>query len=233
MSLLTCRARSARIGPASATSAEARAVPAVRPGSGPLLRSGPAAAACLMTVLALAGCGAAGHPAARPGAAARQADNADHFGGYPSFLPRSTLNYHSDTVLTGTVQRPALTNEGDGVEVRTPRWSVLVTVTGPQVPGEGLPYQAPSTTCTWVVTMSDATGPVPISVTDFTSIDDLDNVYRPTFVPGQPRPPRMLRPGVRVSFELRAAEATGEGLMRWAPDGRNIVAKWDFVVEND
>jgi hypothetical protein len=21
--------------------------------------------------------------------------------------------------------------------------------------------------------------------------------------------------------------------MRWAPDGRNIVAKWDFVVEND
>jgi hypothetical protein len=36
-----------------------------------------------------------------------------------------------------------------------------------------------------------------------------------------------------IGFELRAAEATGEGLMRWAPDGTNIVAKWDFVVEND
>ncbi len=136
-------------------------------------------------------------------------------------------------MLTGTAQRPALTNQGDGVEVKTQRWSVLVTVSGPQVPGEGLPYQAPSTTCTWVVTMSGATGPVPISAADFTSIDVLGNVYLPKFVPGQPRPPAVLRPGKKVSFELRAAEATGEGLMRWAPDGVNIVAKWDFVVEND
>jgi hypothetical protein len=52
-------------------------------------------------------------------------------------------------------------------------------------------------------------------------------------VPGQPLPPRVLRPGTRMSFELRAVMPTGEGLMRWAPDGRNIVAKWDFIVEND
>ena len=154
-------------------------------------------------------------------------------GGYPSYLPKDTLNYHSDTVLTGTAQRPALTNQGDGVEVKTSRWSVLATVSGPQVPGEGLPYQASSATCTWMVTMSGATGPVPISTSDFTSIDGEDQVYRPAFVPGQPKPPTVLRPGQKVSFELRAVEAVGEGLMRWAPDGRNIVAKWDFVVEND
>jgi len=147
--------------------------------------------------------------------------------------PSSTLNYRSDTVLTGTVQRPALTSQGDGVEVKTMRWSVLVTVTGPEVPGEGLPYQAPATTCTWIVTMADATGPVPVSASDFTSIDAENDVYRPAFVAGQPQPPRVLRPGQTISFELRAVEATGEGLMRWAPDGRNIVAKWDFVVEND
>jgi hypothetical protein len=192
----------------------------------------PAALAALallaLITLALAGCGSGGsRPAAGP------SSNAGHFRGYPSYLPRNTLNYHSDTVLTGTAQRPALTNQGDGVEVKTQRWSVLVTVSGPQVPGEGLPYQAPSTTCTWVVTMSGATGPVPISAADFTSIDVLGNVYLPKFVPGQPRPPAVLRPGKKVSFELRAAEATGEGLMRWAPDGVNIVAKWDFVVEND
>jgi len=174
--------------------------------------------------LALAGCGTAAKPAASPAAT---------FGGYPSYLPKDTLHYHSDTVLTGTVQRPALTNQGDGVRVKTPDWSVLVTVTGPQVPGEGLPYQAAATTCTWVVTLSGATAPVPIAVPDFTSIDDTNHVYRPTLVPGQPRPPGVLRPGQRVSFELRAVEAVGEGLMRWAPDGRNIVAKWDFVVEND
>jgi hypothetical protein len=208
----------ARFGPASASAAEVRAgrVPG-------------AALLCTLLLLALAGCSpAAAHPAA-----AAHARHSQHLGGYPSFLPRSTLNYHSDAVLTGTLQRPALTNEGDSVEVKTPRWSVLVTLTGPQVPGEGLPYQAPSTTCTWVVTMSRATGPVPVSAADFTSINDLSRVYRPAFVPGQPRPPAILRPGRKISFELRAAQAVGEGLMRWAPNGRNIVAKWDFVVEND
>jgi hypothetical protein len=203
----------ARSGPASAIAAEVRA--------GRLA----ALVALVLLLVALTGCGSAPrHPAA---------SNASHFGGYPSFLPRNTLNYHSDTVLTGTVQRPALTNQGDGVEVKTPHWSVLITVTGPQVPGEGLPYQAPSTTCTWVVTMSGATGPIPISPADFTSIDYLNRVYWPKFVADQPQPPKTLLPGMKVSFELRTAEATGEGLMRWAPDGNNIVAKWDFVVEND
>ncbi len=188
-------------------------------GGGPGRAVGVAIAVLLL--IAAAGCGAA----------ASQSQN--HFGGYPSFLPASTLHYHDDIVLTGTVRRPALTTEGDGVEAVTSHWSVLVVVTGPQVPGEGLPYQAPATTCTWVVTMSKATGPVPISPSDFTSIDDQNRVYRPAFVPGQPEPPGILHPGMTVRFELRAVMATGEGLMRWAPDGQNIVAKWDFVVEND
>jgi hypothetical protein len=188
---------------------------------------------CALLAVGLAGCAAAAaHPAAQH-PAARHSASGIHFGGYASYLPRDTLHYRNDTTLTGTVQRPALTSEGDAVIVKTPAWSVLVTVTGPQVPGEGLPYQAPTTTCTWVVTMSGATGPVPVSAADFSSIDDLGNVYRPAFVAGQPTPPKVLRPGMKVSFELRVVEATGEGLMRWAPDGTHIVAKWDFVVEND
>ncbi len=193
--------------------------PAPRPGGG--RGRGVGVAALALLALAAVGCGSAA------------SQNQDHFGGFPSFLPKNTLHYRDDTVLTGTVRRPALTSEGDGVEVKTPHWSVLVVVSGPQVPGEGLPYQASATTCTWVVTMSRATGPVPISASDFTSVDDLNRVYRPGFVPGQPAPPDILRPGQKVRFELRAVEATGEGLMRWAPDGRNIAAKWDFVVEND
>ena len=198
-------------------------LPAVTAGSrgGDQARASWALSALLL--LALAGCASASSSSARP------VQN----GGYPSFLPSSTLHYRSDAMLTGTAQRPALTSQGDGVEVKTPGWTVRVTVAGPQVPGEGLPYQAPATTCTWVVTMSGATGPVPVSVSDFSSIDDASHIYRPAFVPGQPKPPPVLRPGQKISFELRAVEAVGEGLMRWAPDGRNIVAKWDFVVEND
>ena len=66
-------------------------------------------------------------------------------GGYPSFLPKSTLHQPTDSVLTGTAQRPALANEGDAVRVKASGFSVLVTVTGPQVPGEGLPFQAAQT----------------------------------------------------------------------------------------
>ena len=183
-------------------------------------------ALAVLALAALGGCGTAARPAASPASPGASS-------GYPSYLPKDTLHYHSDTVLTGTVQRPALTSQGDGVRAKTSRWSVLITVTGPQVPGQGLPYQAATTTCTWVVTMSGATAPVPISTSDFTSIDGAGYVYRPALVPGQPRPPAVLRPGQKASFEIRAVEAVGEGLMRWAPDGQHIVAKWDFVAEND
>ncbi len=188
---------------------------AVRPGLGR------AATLVLLSVLALlvAACGSQPH----------------HSGlvGYPSYLPKNTLHVRSDAVLTGTAARPALTNQGDPVKVVTPHWSVLAVVSGPEVPGEGLPYQTPAITCTWTVSLSGATAPVPISVADFASIDNLGNVYHPYLVPGQPVPPSVLQPGQRVSFELRAGEAVGEGLMRWAPIGGQIVAKWDFVVEND
>jgi hypothetical protein len=152
---------------------------------------------------------------------------------FPSFLPAKTLNANDDGVLTGTATKPALTVEGEGVEVETPGWSVKVVVSGPVVPGEGLPYQPPDTTCTWTVTMSDATGPVPMSLADFNSIDHLGQIYHLTFVQGEPVPPPTLMPGQKISFELRAYEAVGEGLMRWAPVHQKIVAMWDYEVEND
>jgi len=194
----------------------------------PVRRAGLVAAtlAVAATSAGLAGCGTSPHP--HPAAA-----RATPLGSYPSFLPKDSLNQGTDSVLTGTAARPALTSQGDVVKARTAHWSVLITVTGPQVPGEGLPFQASADTCTWTVTMSAATGPVPVKAADFTAIDDQGTVYQPALVKGQPRPPAELKPGQQVKFELRAVEATGEGLMRWAPDGTHIVAKWDFVVEND
>ena len=178
------------------------------------------------TSAGLAGCSSGAHPH-------QTAARATPLGSYPSFLPKDSLGGGTDSVLTGTAARPALTNQGDAVRVKTAHWSVLITVTGPQVPGEGLPVQVNADTCTWTVTMSGATGAVPIRTAGFTAIDQQGHVYKPRFVAGQPKPPAELQPGQKVKFELRAVEATGEGLMRWAPDGTHIVAKWDFVVEND
>lgn len=152
------------------------------------------------------------------------------YGGLPSFLPSAAI--HPDSVLDGSAAKPALTTEGDAVRVRLSDASLLATLSGPEVPGEGLPYEPASTTCTWKVTLTAATAAVPIRASDFTATDHLGKVYRPVLVPGQPVPPGRLAPGRSVTFELRALMTTGEGLMRWAPQGR-IVASWDFEVEDD
>ena len=152
---------------------------------------------------------------------------------YPSFLPQKSLDPSDDGVLTGTAARPAVSIQGEPVRVRTAAWSVLIDVQGPVVPGEGLPYQGPSTTCTWTVTMSGATGLVPVSLAAFNSIDHLGQIYGMVGVEGQPPVPSSVGPGQSVTFEMRAYEAVGEGLMRWAPDGQHIVAMWDYEVEND
>lgn len=152
---------------------------------------------------------------------------------YPSFLPRKTLDPHVDAALVGTMAKPALQVEGLPIEVRTKAFDVTVTVSGPIVPGEGLPEQPDATTCTWTVTMKDATADVPVSVADFHSVDHLGAVFLMGLVPGEHRPPRLLHPGQTLTFQLRAYELTGEGMMQWAPDHKHVVGDWDYTVEND
>jgi hypothetical protein len=50
--------------------------------------------------------------------------------------------------------------------------------------------------------------------------------------PGSARPPAELPAGSSASFELRDVVSAGEGVLRWAPNGR-VVASWDFVAETD
>jgi hypothetical protein len=152
---------------------------------------------------------------------------------YPSFLPKKSLEPAVDAALVGTMAKPALTVEGLPVKVETPAWDVTVTVSGPVVPGEGLPVQHDATTCTWTVTMDNATGDVPLSVTDFHSVDHLGSVFLMGLVPGAAQPPPVVHPGERVEFQLRAYELVGEGMMQWAPDHQHVVADWDYTVEND
>ena len=152
---------------------------------------------------------------------------------YPSFLPKRTLDPHVDSVLVGTMARPALQVEGLPIDVRTRAFHVLVTVSGPVVPGEGLPYQPDATTCTWTVTMKDASADVPVSVADFHSVDHLGAVFLMGLVPGEASPPPVLHRGQSITFRLRAYELVGEGMMQWAPDHRNVVGDWDYTVEND
>ena len=186
------------------------------------------AAAVLVTSVLLAGCASAHHSGEASTSAA-----AGSYGSLPTFLPSSTLQ--PDSVLTGSPARPALTSEGDGVEVEVSGAWVLVTVAGPTVPGEGLPYQSADTTCTWTVTMSVPDGtraPVRVALADFSATDHFGARYGLSPV-GRTGVPTQLRPGSSQSFQVRTVMPVGEGLMRWAPDGHDVEAEWDFEVEND
>jgi hypothetical protein len=150
-----------------------------------------------------------------------------------SWLPKQQLDRPVDQTIPGSVADPGLAVDGGYVAVQTPTFSALAVVNGPVVPGEGLPVIQSYTTCTWTISLSHVRGTVPISVADFDSIDHLQTVYKMALVPGQAPLPSVLHTGQSLTFKVRAVMPTGEGLMRWAPDGNNIVAKWDYQVEND
>ena len=152
---------------------------------------------------------------------------------YPSFLPKNTLNPDVDAPLVGTEARPALQVEGLPVDVRTKAFDVKVTVSGPVVPGEGLPDQPAATTSTWTVTMKDATANVPVSLADFHSVDHLGSVFLMGLIPGEHAPPPVLHKGQTLTFKIRSYELVGEGMMQWAPDHKHVAAYWDYTVEND
>ncbi|HEX3906802.1 MAG TPA: hypothetical protein VHW92_02590 [Mycobacteriales bacterium] len=184
------------------------------------------------TVLASGALGVGIAAALAGGGSGHAASSAGRYGALPSFLP--TPSVRTDAIVTGTVRHPGLTSQGDAVHAVLPNGRfVRVTVSGPETPGEGLPFQADADTATWTVTLSDASKPVPISTKAFSAIDSLGKIYRPQLVPGQPRPPAVLRPGHTARFELRVVMRVGEGDMRWAPLHNDLLATWDFVVEND
>ena len=81
--------------------------------------------------------------------------------------------------------------------------------------------------------MSGASADVPISISDFHSVDHLGSVFLMGLVPGEQPLPHSIGPGQTVTFRLRAYELVGEGMMQWAPDHEHVVADWDYTVEND
>ncbi len=199
---------------------------------GRAFKPGPSLVSMVIVLLAafvLAGCGGGGksgaqYPSALPGKTVVS---------YPSFLPKNTLNPTVDAALVGTEAKPALQVEGLAVEAKTKAFHVDITVSGPIVPGEGLPEQPDATTCTWTVTMKNASADVPVSIKDFHSVDHLGSVFIMGLVPGEHEPPSVLHPGQTLSFKLRSYELVGEGMMQWAPDHKHVVAYWDYTVEND
>jgi hypothetical protein len=116
------------------------------------------------------------------------------------------------------------------VDLRAGR--VVALVTGPTVP----PFVAPpppAVTATFTVSLTHASGIVPVRPSDFTITDQLGRTFEPTLVIGEKAPPATVPDGSSVEFQLTAVVPTGEGRMHWSPTGDQAIVSWDFIVEND
>jgi hypothetical protein len=154
------------------------------------------------------------------------------YGGLPSWLPKAKIPV--GRVLEASSAHPVLTIQGDTVSVHLASGRVLATAVGPTVPEEGR-FPVPETTpCTFIITFTAATGPIPISATAFRFVDELHHVHHPrvTAMDGGALP-REIAPGRTVSLKVYDVLPTGDGGLEWVPPGARPIVAWDPDVEID
>ena len=158
--------------------------------------------------------------------------SSNKYGGLPSWLPKAAVPI--GRVVDASAARPWLAVEGDTVHVELARGNVMVTTVGPRVPEIG-EVPVPSTTlCTFAVTFTSATGVVPINPRAFTIRDEFGNYHYPKVTAqGGRAVPADIPAGKTVTLYMSDVLPTGEGQLRWAPEGHEPTVSWDFDVEID
>lgn len=155
---------------------------------------------------------------------------ADSIGSMPSYLPKT-----SGTVKTvrGTTDKPALSYPGSPVLVKVGDGEVRVDIGGPSYPATGktndsaVPASFPAT-----IANTAAKGGKTVSL-DKAVFDVLDNAGATHVLIPTPALPKSLAPGQKVKVTLRTTTPSGEGLLRFRPDGGDSAAGWDFILEID
>ena len=138
-------------------------------------------------------------------------------------------------VVTATTTHPWLAVQGDTVRVELPKARLLATVVGPAVPEEGNVPVPETSPCTFTVTLTSASAPIPIRPTQFAAIDERGTIHtlKMQSLDGGP-PPSQVTPRTTVRLKMSAVLPTGEGRLMWAPlKGVRPPVQWDFDVEID
>jgi hypothetical protein len=156
--------------------------------------------------------------------------SANGYGGLPSWLPKSTLPV--GRIVVATTAHPVLAIEGDTVAVNLPAGHVLVTAVGPAVPEEGQFPVPPTSPCTFTVTFSRGAGAVPLDSSSFTILDEQSVLHHPRITVAAGALPQNVG-SQAVTVAVTATLPTGNGQLRWAPDGAIPIVSWDFDVEID
>ncbi|MSS46003.1 hypothetical protein FYJ43_08120 [Cutibacterium sp. WCA-380-WT-3A] len=180
----------------------------------------------------VSGCSASsqGAASATPSSSASGGNPAEQLAAQPmpSWLPSQS----APGVAVGTLQKPALSYQGVNVKMNLDRGnSVMMTVTGPTAPA-GTKVGAKEADLTWTVTISEATGTIPLSVKQFNVQDEAGEYHWAQPVKGSPIPATISK-GQTVAFKIHTVASAGEGMVRWAPDGTHVIGLWDYIAELD
>jgi hypothetical protein len=155
------------------------------------------------------------------------------YGYIPAWLGRPKVPV--GRVVTATTTHPWLAVQGDTVRVQLPKARLLATVVGPAVPEEGNVPVPETSPCTFTVTLTSASAPIPIRPIQFAAIDERGTIHtlKVQSVDGGP-PPSQVTPGTTVRLKMYAVLPTGEGRLIWTPlKGGRPPVQWDFDVEID
>jgi hypothetical protein len=169
--------------------------------------------------------------AAQPGLAPFGRDVFNRPGGGRSSPARSTT---VGRVVHASASHPALAIQGDTVDVRLGSGGVHVTAFGPAVAARaGGPAATASsaTECTFTITLTSASGTVPLSPASFAIVDELGGIHRPAVTtPGGQAPPRSVPAGHTVTVTLGVVLPIGGGRITWSPASPRTTVAWDFDV---
>lgn len=183
------------------------------------------AVAAVVAALALAGCSAGGSPSPSPSGNVAEQLAAKSL---PSWLPTPSAGGQA----VGTAKDPAMSYQGVPVLIKLDRGDALtMNVVGPTAP-PGTKVGAEKADLTWTVTVSDATATIPLSLAQF-NVQDESGAYHGVTASDGGTIPASIKPGETVTFAVHTVAASGEGMVRWAPDGNRVVALWDYVAELD
>lgn len=161
-----------------------------------------------------------------PATSAAPAETAG-IGAWPTFLPTPS----PAGTAHGSAAAPALSYAGSPVVVALDQGTVTANVQGPTYPA-GTTVGAIEVTCTFTVVLSGASATVAVDSARFDVLDHQGTVHALRPAPGQ-AVPTSLQAGQTLTLDLVATVPSGEGLLRYSPDGTHPVAAWDYVTETD
>jgi hypothetical protein len=188
-----------------------------------------AGALALAAVLVLLIAGGAG------GASASQ-----KYGGLPKWLPKMKSTKASFEVAT--LKKPILSEEqGYTVHAEMSGANADVTALGPEFPTyvsnyaqEGRWPANKPVPSTFFITFARVHGTIPIRSRDFTVVTDTgQKVPVQLRADGHTALPNAVHSGQTVTFKAVTKTVEGQGAIRWAPNGNNILAAWIYQVELD